>query len=272
MIEALPLEVGLFLFFIMLYTIIVVFYESVGDFMRIQRKTMLWSFIIALLMFSLATLIEWRIINNNYNITFLVGHREYVVNCLIGIAASALVAFAVSFVSYISEKRKVLYEYLKITPDVFIISGFFVKLVIDYVKNGKLTIPQEEVNSFGDELKRMRDIFRDVSIIGMSYSPILFYENKFGVLKKRQKEKLWLNYCQYNFHILCTDIYWESELVFEYSKLLTLKKITQQERDFLLQEQEKSFNKLISMIDGNSNLDLSRKQLETAIRKYMKIK
>ena len=175
--------------------------------MRIQRKLMNSSVIIFIISFTLAICLEYRLLNNDYNIVFFIGHRNFFVNCLIGIVSSSILTFAISIVSYFAEKYKLLKEYYKLIHELFIVRNYFINLLFSYSKDGGLSVSDDKLYTIDDNLKKLENTLNSAKFIGNEYSPIIFYKKKSKLINKFIKDDS-LIITQYYYNSACFEAYY----------------------------------------------------------------
>lgn len=236
--------------------------------MRIQRKTLVCSMAIGFIAFTLATLVELRIINNFCNITALVGHRDYVITCFIGVAASALISSIISWVSYYNEKLKIINSYFDLLTEINLVNDYYIRWLKQYYNEGDMNIPEQDFDLFGNKLGDLCTILKSTVLLGLSYSPIIFYPSKINIFKQSQKKMRKLIYCQYVFNISCAEVYGQTKATHEFWLRTTIKSEKAEFKDGF----DQAFKKLLKMLDAYSELENNRKCLSNAVNKYLKIK
>lgn len=216
--------------------------------MNTQKWLIISSFLIIVIMFLFAALLEWNIINNTHNISFFIGHREFVINLILGIGASAIVSFVISLVSYKREKRNIIKKYFQVLSDIYVEVEFFVHAINEYKGKNGLVIPDGEMEYFTGKIINMRNLLRETLFIGVDYSPIILF----------WKEDC-LNLYQNRFHRVCND---------RYGDLLILCEFTNKEHKLVLNELER----IAKDIGNGSEFEEYRRAFDDEIVKYLNLK
>lgn len=240
--------------------------------MRIQKKTILCSIVVLIIVFFLSAFLEFRIINNVCNIRFLIGHRDFVINCLIGVEASAFITFVISLVSYYTEKRKNINSYFDLLLEIYCINDYYTRWLKQYNKDGNLSIPEKDFDIFENILKHLLSALSNSVKIGSSYSPIFFYTYRINIFKKWQKKNSKLIFWQYKFNRDCLEVYLQAKLTYELWIRTILKDQPIEDKEKFSNNFQSNFRKLIHMLDKNSTFEKDQKCFSKSINKYLGIK
>lgn len=168
--------------------------------MDIQKWGVIAGLGTALTMFCFAMLIEWDIIN----ISLFIEHKDFIINAMLGVSASAITSSIISYVFYEREKKKIIKKYLEILGTISADIEFFVEVVNECKENGMM-ISEDGAEYFKIKITNMCNLLKDVFFIGMDYSP--------AYLPWERDE---LNLCQSHFHWVCNNTYHNLILIYEY--------------------------------------------------------
>jgi len=213
-------------------------------------------------------LLEFHILNNVFILKFFIGHRNFVINCFIGLFASSLLALVISIVSYFSEKYKIIKNLYSINIDVYIQCDFFTRWVIQYCQKEEFSVPDEKVEQFQEHLKTLLSVLEKALFINISYCPINMYDNNINFIKHYQAKKEQFIFCQFDYSKNIQDVYGKTKIAYV---LLTRAALKTNKAEFFTQEFINKFRKLMKSIDTNSKLKESGRRLEKSLIKILKL-
>lgn len=155
--------------------------------MYTHKKIILASFLMMLICGFLSIMLEWEILKIPYKINILTEHRDFIINLMLGIFASCLLAFLVAFFTYREIWINSISEYYSIAMDIDFQNILLTQKIINNMSDGKLNmsfcISDElfnEIRDIGHNLIKLNSIVKKISIIRI---PIL---NRI-IFSKKQK-------------------------------------------------------------------------------------
>ncbi len=217
---------------------------------------------------TMAILLEFRIVNNFLQLNALVGHRAFIVNCLIGVAGSAFISLLISCTAYQSEKRIVINDYFNIMADIYLINDYYIRWIQQFYddKNKSLTIPDNDCKEFENNLNDLCKILKQVVLVSSSFSSIIPYKMYPDFMKRYLEKKKTFLYCEHDFQLCCNEVYLQSKITYE---LLLRTCITSKEQATFRENYQNELRTLIDMLGSESKLETSRKQFNYHINMYL---
>ncbi|WP_418750056.1 hypothetical protein [Frisingicoccus sp.] len=123
--------------------------------MRSHKKVILWSFTIMLLSIVVAIVLEWKLEKNILTNSIFLGHRNFVINILLGIFASAFLAYITALITYLSLRFELLCKYVLIAGDV----SYESKFLLRFLKGKSASAQDKKYYTFDLELL-LCDVFQ----------------------------------------------------------------------------------------------------------------
>ena len=148
--------------------------------MKENKVAIQWLIVILTISFAFVIVLEWQL--DKFTIGIMQGHRTFVINALLGIFSSSVLALIISIISYKVKRKKLLYEYYKVTQSYLHETTFFYKQYLDNVSN-------EEIIS-GLQRKEPKYEIKDLQIF---YLQIAFIKPELAFFVKKNKYKEQIN-------------------------------------------------------------------------------